>query len=83
MAQSESNRFFEFGYSFDAAIFDAASPLLLRPGDDTILPALVYATSTNTLLGTIVNGEWVVRNRIHKEVENWQPKFKQAIQSLS
>lgn len=60
-----SGDFFETGAAFDAVIYDAHTPLLVQAGYEQLLPAILYTASPVEILGTVVNGRWVVKNHHH------------------
>ncbi len=54
-------RYFAVGQPLDALVFDAKSPLLAQAGVDHILSAIIYTADTSAILGTMVNGKWIVQ----------------------
>lgn len=60
-----SGDFFETGAAFDAVIYDAHTPLLVQAGYEHLLSAILYTASPVEILGTVVNGRWVVKNHHH------------------
>ena len=83
MENISTRNYFELGYPFDALIFDACSPLLSRPGTDHLLPSIVYTTDSSNILGTMVNGKWIVKDNVHHESDKIKSKYQQALRSLS
>lgn len=53
--------FFARGAPFDAALFQAETPLLSVTPEDKRLSALLYSHDASHMLGTIVNGRWAHR----------------------
>jgi formimidoylglutamate deiminase len=60
-----ANDYFEKGKPLDAVVYDARSPLLMQATTAHLLPAILYTSSPANLLGTIVDGKWVVKNHYH------------------
>ncbi|MBA4053568.1 MAG: formimidoylglutamate deiminase [Marivirga sp.] len=82
MANKPPANFFEIGNAMDAVVYDGNSPLLLRPGSEHVLPSIVYTADSSWILGTMVNGKWVVKNHRHLGYDQIKPKYLQAIKSL-
>jgi len=61
--------FFAIGQPLDAVVYNAAAPLLAQAGMHHVLPAIVYTADSHSVLGTIVNGKWVVENGRHVRSE--------------
>ncbi|MBL7844038.1 MAG: formimidoylglutamate deiminase [Cyclobacteriaceae bacterium] len=53
--------YFEEGQPLDAVIYNANAPLLEQAGFDHALPAIIYTADTSAILGTMVNGKWIVQ----------------------
>jgi formimidoylglutamate deiminase len=64
MGLSAAN-YFEKGKPLDAIVYDARTPLLMQATRDHLLSAILYTTSVNATLGTLVSGRWVVKNYYH------------------
>lgn len=73
---------FEIGQSFDALVFDANAPLISVVAPENILSTIVYASDTSHTLGTIVNGQWIVKRGIHTRHEEISKRFKNSLKSL-
>lgn len=61
----QSNEYFSVGSSFDAVIFDAAHPLTSNSGDAERLSVICYASGSESRLGTMRSGKWIVKNGKH------------------
>lgn len=59
------NNHFEIGQPFDAVVYDARAPRLATTSPDHRLAALVYHGDPSFSLGTIVNGQWVIKDQNH------------------
>ena len=53
--------YFALGQPLDAVVYDAAHPLLAQAGAQHLLPAVVYTADPSTILGTLVDGQWMYR----------------------
>ena len=80
---SSQKEFFEIDKPFDGVVYDAEHPLLSTAKPEHRLSRLLYTSDTRSVIGTIVNGKWIVKNGFHKEDEKTGQSFKQIIQSLS
>lgn len=60
------NDYFQIGNPMDAVVYDADNPLLSTAPTDHVLATLVYTADAASVLGTIVDGDWIVRDRLHK-----------------
>lgn len=74
--------FFEQGQPFDAAIYDAQSPLLEQATLQYLLSAIVYTADTSALLGTMINGNWVIRNQQHIHASIIKRDFSKAVNDV-
>jgi formimidoylglutamate deiminase len=77
-----SNNFFELGHSLDGVVYNAKSPLLMQAGIEHILSALVYTADSSAILGTLVDGKWVVKGHRHHNERTIRKKFKETIRQL-
>lgn len=74
--------YFEEGMPFDAIVYDGDSPLLNTVMHEHLLPALVYAADSAHVAGTIVNGEWIVKEGHHKHEHSIRTKFEEAMAGI-
>ncbi len=74
---SENN--FEIGDPFDAVVFDGKAPLLNATSIKNLTPAIVYSCDSNHILGTIVNGHWIVKFNRHKAHKKISADFAKTI----
>ena len=61
MGKTSAN-FFEKGQAFDALVMDGRVPILNICSKENLTSTIVYASDVSMNLGTMVNGEWVVKN---------------------
>jgi formimidoylglutamate deiminase len=57
----KSNEYFAAGSSFDAVIFDAKHPLTSTADNNERLSVLLYASGSDSKIGTMRGGKWVFR----------------------
>lgn len=74
--------FFEKGRPFDAVVFDSNTPTLYQSRRDHLLQAMLYTARNADIMGTIVNGRWVVKGgKAENEIEIVRD-FKLAINAV-
>ena len=83
MATTTPANYFELDNPFDALVYNADSPMLARPGLEHLLSSIIYTSDSSNMLGTIVNGKWIVENRVHHKIDPIRQKFLQAVRSLA
>jgi formimidoylglutamate deiminase len=72
--------YFDLGQSFDAVVYDADSPLISIAKKDNFLPVIIYTGSSSARLGTLVNGQWKVKNNRHINMEALQENLRNKFQ---
>jgi len=77
-----SENFFGEGDAFDAVVYQSTSPTLAQAKIDNLLPAILYTTDPSDILGTLVNGKWVVKNNHHHTGEEIRARFLSAVTSI-
>ncbi len=77
------NNFFETGHPLDAVVYDAHEPLLMQAGKDHLLQTIVYTADTSAIAGTLVDGQWVVRNHRHAHIAGIGTAFTRAVRTLA
>ena len=78
---NSSNGMFNVGSDFDALILDASHPLLAS-SERSLSATIVYSSDPSMYLGTMICGDWKIRNNKHKNHESFAKAFIQAIHSL-
>lgn len=78
-----AKNFFEVGQPLDAVVYDGDSPLLEMAGNERLLQALVYTADGTSVVGTIVNGIWVIRNLHHGEESAILKNFRETLGQIS
>jgi formimidoylglutamate deiminase len=81
MGQQPLN-YFEIGKPLDAVVFHARSPLLAQAGTDHALPAILYTSDSSNILGTLVDGQWVVYQQSHRLHEKISSNFLGTLHKL-
>ena len=80
---SYAREYFEIGKPLDAVVYRADSPLLNTAGVEHLLPTLVYTADGSSVLGTIVDGEWICRHLHHKHEAEILKDFQRALKNIS
>ena len=75
--------YFVIGGPLDAVVYDGKSPLLSGDNVNYKLSAVVYTADSGDVMGTLVDGRWVVRQGRHNHADEIQKGFKKAISALS
>lgn len=73
---------FEIGQPFDAVIFSSESHLVQNTSEKNRLATLLYTSDSSRLMGTIINGKWVVKNQHHHSGHSIKIKFAKAMTEL-
>ena len=75
--------FFSIGDPLNALVIDADNPLIQATGFDSLASTIVYSSDVTFNLGTMINGKWLVKNNVHREMENINRKFLLATKDLA
>ncbi len=73
---------FEIGKPFDAVVFNAKSHLLAETSEKNRLATILYTSDSSRILGTIVNGQWIVKGQHHQSGQAIKEKFSKAMKEL-
>ncbi|MDQ2658760.1 MAG: formimidoylglutamate deiminase [Bacteroidota bacterium] len=79
----ESDDYFEVGQPLDAAVYDGDSPLLNAAAPEDLLSALVYTADSASVIGTIVDGEWIAKRLRHRDEAHILEDFRRAMKNIS
>ena len=82
MGNVDSADYFEKGKSFDAVVFDANALPLSGKRLEYVLATIVYMGDPSIVKGTIVNGNWVVKDQHHIKSEGIRRALSNALESL-
>jgi formimidoylglutamate deiminase len=79
----KSKAHFVVGESFDAIVYNARSPRLSTAAKENLLSVLLYHGNSSLAMGTIVSGQWVVKNQKHIAFDSIREKFVRAMKELN
>lgn len=74
--------YFNIGEAFDAVVYNAKSPLLAQASIADILSVILYTSDSSDVLGTIVDGKWIVKSQMHLRSEKITAAFLAAQKRL-
>jgi formimidoylglutamate deiminase len=80
---SKSKEMFEQNTPLDAVVYKADTLLFADLNPGKLLSQIIYTADSSAILGTMINGEWRVKEGYHREEEMLLPSFKKAIKDLS
>lgn len=78
----ESKNNFEIGKPFDAVVYKAHSHLLAETSDKNRMATILYTSDSSRVLGTIVNGKWIVKDGHHINGRSIKDNFSKAMRGL-
>jgi len=81
MGLSSTNNF-EFGKPLDAVVFNAKSHLVSETSERNRLATILYTSDSSRILGTIVNGKWIVKQQHHQSGQRIKENFSKAMREL-
>lgn len=82
MSCSNQDQYFALNAAFDAVVFNGESPLFAKQLE-FVLPSMIYTADSSAILGTIVNGNWIVKNQRHPREKQIKTKFRTTMKSLT
>ena len=82
MGEKKSN-FLTVGQCLDAVILNPNTPLISVSKPENILATLVYSGQSNDFMGTMINGQWVVKNQKHLNQEAVQTSFTKSMRQIN
>lgn len=77
-----SSSFFAVGQPMDAVVYDASSPLIGLAAPQHRTNTILYSSDQTNVLGTLVDGQWIVKQNNHQDQANIQSSFVEAITAL-
>ncbi|MCP4459442.1 MAG: formimidoylglutamate deiminase [Cytophagales bacterium] len=77
-----TNDYFKVGESFNAIVIDSGHPLIGTSQLKTLLSTLIYTGDSSFLLGTITNGDWMVKYNRHLHFKKFTSNFKKVMSTL-
>ncbi|MEO9806464.1 MAG: formimidoylglutamate deiminase [Reichenbachiella sp.] len=82
-AMGNSNEtYFKIGQPMDAVVIDSKSPLIATCEAKNILSTLVYSGDRTNVYGTLVDGEWKVKDGRHQKLDGILSNFKKSLSEL-
>ena len=78
----ETSDHFEIGQPFDALIVSATTHLLADTSDKNRLASILFTGDSSRNMGTIVNGNWVVKNQHHQNGHDIKVAFAKVMKEL-
>lgn len=79
----ERKDFFDIGQPLDAVVFSGRSPLLRHGNTTHLLPGIVYNSDSADISGTLVNGQWIVKDQRHRNGKRILSAFTNAVKDLT
>jgi formimidoylglutamate deiminase len=73
---------FEIGQPFDALIISATTHLLAETSEKNRLASILFTGDSSRNMGTIVNGNWVVKNQHHQNGHEIKVTFAKVMKEL-
>ncbi|MDZ7647652.1 MAG: formimidoylglutamate deiminase [Cytophagales bacterium] len=77
-----SKNHFEIGQSFDAVIYNSQTHLLANTSEKNRLATLLFTSDSSRIMGTIINGKWVVKDQHHAQGHPIKTAFSIAMREL-
>lgn len=77
-----SKNHFEIGKSFDAVIYNAQTHLLADTSEKNRLATILFTSDSSRILGTIINGKWVVKDQHHLQGHAIKTNFSKVMCEL-
>jgi len=81
MGFSTTNNF-EMGKPLDAVVFNAKSHLVSETSEKNRLATILYTSDSSRVLGTLVNGKWIVKQQHHQSGQKIKENFSKAMREL-
>jgi formimidoylglutamate deiminase len=78
----ETSDYFEIGQPFDALIVSATTHLLADTSEKNRLASILFTGDSSRNMGTIVNGNWVVKNQHHQNGYDIKVTFAKVMKEL-
>jgi formimidoylglutamate deiminase len=79
----KKHEFFEIGQPLDAVVYDCGSRLLADMSEAFSLPRILYTADSSCVLGTMVNGKWIVKEGYHHEDDRVAGLFRKTLRSIA
>lgn len=79
----ESDNFFAVGQPLDAVLIDAHQALIASSAPEKLLSTYVYAGDASFNLGTLVDGQWKIREGKHRDHREISRAFVKSLKELA
>ena len=76
------NSFFEIGKPLNAVVYSSEHPLLSSCSKKNLCNTLVFASDISMFKATIVNGNYIFSDGIHKNMKTIKQEFEKALRVL-
>lgn len=80
---SAQTDFFAIGQALDAVVVKDSSPMLSPSSPQHLLSAVLYTMDSSSILGTMVDAHWVVKNGQHQDAALIRGQYDVAIRKLA
>ena len=74
--------YFKVGQPLDAVVYDASAPLVSAGHTNQRLSSIFYTADSSAILGTLVNGRWVVGNGRSRDTDKIRYDYEKAMRSM-
>lgn len=78
----DAEHYFEIGKPFDAVVFTSKAPLLSHRREGDLLPSILYNADSADIIGTIVNGKWIVKDQNHAKGSTFRQSFSKVLRTI-
>jgi formimidoylglutamate deiminase len=78
----KSENHFKVGRPFDAVVYNSGSHLLAETSEKNRLATILFTSDSSRIAGTVINGEWVVKNQHHVQGHPIKIAFAKAMRKL-
>ena len=79
---NQNSSFFEIGKPLNAVVYSSEHPLLSSCSKKNLCNTLVFASDISMLKATIVNGNYIFNDGIHKNIKTIKHEFEKALKVL-
>jgi formimidoylglutamate deiminase len=76
------NNFFDIGCAFDAVVYSTHLPGTSQAYNEHLLPSLIYTADSSAIIGTLVNGRWIIKGHEHSHSQSIRERFSAAVREL-
>jgi formimidoylglutamate deiminase len=78
----QAEKYFFPGAPLDAVVFSSQSPLLSHGNLSHVLSGIVYTAGSSDITGTLMNGQWIVKDGDHVQAKSIRRSFQAAMKNL-